>query len=107
MPTKFVVALTIVVLVALVVVPAFAEGTYHVAAVVVSYEASSFGDLEIEVVDAEGEVWAYYADEARIGDLVILTIFDFGDQGFEDDEIVDVVLVGHLDATELSRWLAH
>lgn len=106
MSTKFVVALITVVLVALVVVPAVAEETCCIAAVVVSYKASSFEDLEVEVIDAEGEMWTYYADEAHVGDLVILTVFDFGAPGFEDDEIVDVANVGRLDDVEMFQWLS-
>lgn len=83
------------------------DSVRSVAAVVVSYETSSFGDLEVEVVDAEGEVWVYYADEAHIGDLVILTVFDFADLSFEDDEIVDVVTVGRLSDREMVQWLIH
>lgn len=107
MATRIISALVLVVLVTAVFLPAVAEGTYRIAAVVVSYETSSFGDLEIEVVDAEGEVWAYYADEAHVGDLVVLTVFDFGDHGFEDDEIIDVATVAHLNAKEMAQWLAH
>ena len=65
MSTKVIVALITVVLVALVIVPAVAEETYCVVAVVVSYETSSLGDLEVEVVDTKGNVWAYFSDEAR------------------------------------------
>lgn len=107
MSTKFVVALIMVVLVALVIVPAVAEETYCIAAVVVSYETSSLGDLEVEVVDAEGNIWAYYADEAHIGDLVILTVFDFEELSYEDDEIVDVVTVSRLSIHEVIQWLVH
>lgn len=107
MSTKFVVALIAIVLVVLVIVPAVAEETYHIAAVIVSYETCSFGDLEVEVIDAEGNIWVYYADEAHIGDLVILTVFDFEGLNYEDDEIVDVVTVGRLDTHEMVQWLTH
>lgn len=81
------------------------DSVRSVAAVVVSYETSSFGDLEIEAVDAEGNVWAYFADEAHIGDLVILEIFDFEELSYEDDEIVDVITVGRLSTTEMINWM--
>lgn len=81
------------------------DSVRSVAAVVTSYKTSSFGDLEIEAVDAEGEVWIYFADEAHIGDLVILTVFDFEDLSFEDDEIVDVITVGRLSTTEMINWM--
>lgn len=82
------------------------EDVRSVAAVVTGYK-NSFGDLEIEVVDAEGNIWAYYADEAHIGDLIILTIIDFGDPSFEDDEIIDVVTVARLNDKEMIQWLNH
>lgn len=107
MSTRIISALILVVLVALVVVPAVAEETYCIAAVVVSYETSSLGDLEVEVVDAEGNIWAYYTDEAHIGDLVILTVFDFEDLSFEDDEIVDVVTISRLNIHDMMQWLIH
>lgn len=103
MSTKVIVALIAVVLVALVVVPAVAEETYCVVAVVVSYETSSLGDLEVEVVDTKGNVWAYFSDEAHIGDLVVLTVFDF--EGYEDDEIIDVITVDRLNAVQMVQWL--
>ena len=103
MSTKVIVALITVVLVALVIVPAVAEETYCVVAVVVSYETSSLGDLEVEVVDTKGNVWAYFSDEAHIGDLVVLTVFDF--EGYEDDEIVDVITVDRLDTLQMVQWL--
>lgn len=103
MSTKVIVALITVVLVALVIVPAVAEETYCVVAVVVSYKTSSLGDLEVEVVDTKGNVWAYFSDEAHIGDLVVLTVFDF--EGYEDDEIVDVITVDRLDTLQMVQWL--
>jgi len=87
---------------------AFADDSVRsVAAVVTSYKTSSFGDLEVEVVDAEGNIWAYYADEAHVGDLVVLAVFDFEDLSYEDDEIVDVVTVGRLSDHEIVQWLCH
>lgn len=87
---------------------AFADDSvYSIAAVVVSYETSSLGDLKIKVIDVEGEEWVYYADEAHVGDLVILSVFDFENLSFEDDEIVDVVTVSRLTDHEIIQWLIH
>ena len=105
--TRIISILVLIVLVTLVVVPSFAEETYCFAAVVVSYKVSSFGDLEVEVIDAKGEVWVYYADEAHIGDVVILTVFDFEELSYEDDEIVDVLIVGRLNEHAMAQWLTH
>jgi len=105
--TRIISIFVFIVLVALVIIPAFAEETYCFAAVVVSYKVSSFGDLEVEVIDAEGEVWVYYADEAHIGDVVILTVFDFEKLSYEDDEIIDVLTVGRLDEYAMTQWLTH
>ena len=74
---------------------------------VVSSVGLALADDSVRSVAAEGEVWAYFADEAHIGDLVILTVFDFADLSFEDDEIVDVVTVGRLSDREMVQWLIH
>lgn len=84
------------------------ESTYQVDAVVVSYETTPWGDLEVEVVDEEGTVWGYFVDadeNVRIGDVVTLTIFCFGDEAEEDDEIIDVIRVDHLDTIEMIKWI--
>ena len=86
------------------------ESTYQVDAVVVSWETTPWGDLEIEVVDEEGSVWGYFADldeDVHIGDVVTLTVFCFGEEAEEDDEIIDVIRVGHLDTLEMVQWLNH
>lgn len=86
------------------------EFTYQVDAVVVSWETTPLGDLEIEVVDEEGNLWGYFADadeDVRIGDVVTLTIFRFGEEAEEDDEIIDVIRVDHLDTLEIVQWLCH
>lgn len=98
-------ALVIFILVVSSVGLALADEVRSVEAVITAYSLSSFGDLEIEAVDAEGNVWAYYADEAHIGDLVILTIYDFEELSYEDDEIVDVITIGRLNAYGMINWL--
>ena len=86
---------------------ATAEGnTYEVDAVVVAWEKTHWGDLEIEVVDEEGNLWCYfvYADEdVHIGDVVTLTVFDYGDE--EENEIIDAVRVDHLNTVEMIQWI--
>ena len=84
------------------------ESTYQVDAVVVSYETTPWDDLEIEVVDEEGFVWGYFAtpdEDVHIGDVVTLTVFDFGDE--EDNEIIDAFVVDHLSTLEMVQWLRH
>ncbi len=105
MSTRIISALVLVILVAMVVVPAVADGTYYIPAVVISYEISSFGDFEVEAIDAEGEVWGYYADEAHIGDLVVLEVFDFEELENSDDEIVDVETITRLSVNEIVNWM--
>lgn len=85
---------------------AFAEDSvYSVDAVVVYFEISSFGDLEITVVDSEGDIWVYYSDEALVGDVVVLRIFNFEDLPKEDDEIVGVDVVDHLSIIDMINWI--
>lgn len=103
-----VVALVVFIAVVSSVAFAIAEGSsvYSVDAVVVSYETTSWGDLEIEVVDEESSIYGYYADadeDVRIGDVVTLTVFVHGDE--EDNEIIDAVRVDHLDTLEMVQWL--
>ena len=109
---KFITIITIAlfVFVAIVSSVAFAvaesKGTYQVDAVVVAWEKTQWGDLEIEVVDKEGNVWGYFADvdeDVHIGDVVTLTLFAYGDE--EDDEIIDVIRIDHLDTLEMIQWI--
>lgn len=88
---------------------ATAEGnTYEVDAVVVNFEAAPWGYFEVEVVDEEDNIWGYYADlneDVHIGDVVTLTVFDYGDE--EENEIIDAVRVDHLDTVEMLQWICH
>lgn len=88
---------------------ATAEGnTYEVDAVVVNFEATRWGNLKVEVVDEEDNIWGYYADldeDVHIGDVVTLTVFDYGDE--EENEIIDAVRVDHLDTVEMLQWICH
>ena len=84
------------------------NSVYTVNAVVVSYETTPWGDLEIEVVDEEGNLCGYYADadeDVHIGDVVTLVICDFGSE--ELNEIVNVIRIGHLDVHSMVQWLIH
>ena len=84
------------------------EGVYTVDSVVVSYEMTLWRDLEIEVVDEDGNLWGYFADldeDVHIGDIVTLTIFDFGDG--EPGEILDAVCVGRLSTLEMVQWISN
>ena len=81
---------------------------YSVDAVVVNYETTPWNDIEVEVVDKEGNIWGYFVfpdEDVHIGDIVTLTIFRFSDEAEEDDEIVDVEHVDHLSTIEMIRWL--
>ena len=111
---KFVSIIVVALLVFIVIVSsvafATAEGSsvYSVDAVVVSWKTTSWGDLEIEVIDEEGNLWGYYADaedHIRIGDVVTLAVFVYGDE--EDNEIIDAVVVDHLSTLEMVQWLCH
>ena len=103
--SKFVKVALVLVLVALVVsVTAIAEQTYKVDSVVISWNTISFNNFEIEVVDEDGNIMAYYANKIpHIGDVVTLTIFDFGDE--ELNEIIDVETVDRLSTLEIVEWL--
>jgi len=107
-----IVAVALLVFIAIVGSVAFAtaesKDTYKVDAVVIAWEKTHWGDLEIEVVDEDGNLWGYfaYADEdVHIGDVVTLTVFVYGDE--EDNEIVDVERVNHLSTIEMIQWLTH
>lgn len=85
---------------------ACAEGTYKVDAVIVNFEATSWDYIEVEVVDKDDNIWCYYADadeNVHIGDVVTLTVFDYGDE--EENEIVDAVRVDHLNTIEMLQWI--
>ena len=103
---RFVAFIFAIVFVLTVAVHASAENTYTVDSVVVSWNITEYEDFEIEVVDEEGNIYGYYDSEMpRIGDIVTLTIFDFGNE--ELNEIIDAVTVDHLDTLEMVQWLVH
>jgi len=103
---RFVAFIFAIVFVLTVAVHASAENTYDVDSVVVSWNITEYKDFEIEVVDEEGNLYGYYDSECpQIGDVVTLTIFDFGDE--ELNEIIDANVVDHLDTLEMVQWLVH
>ena len=79
------------------------NNAYEVDAVVVNFSAS-FDCVKVEVFDEEGNIWAYFVtdEEVHIGDVVTLTVFDYGD---EKNEIIDAVCVGHLDTVDMIQWI--
>ena len=94
---KFVAIIAIALLVFVVVVGSVAfavaesKNTYEVDAVVVNMQPFPWGDYEVQVVDEENNLWGYYADadeDVCVGDVVTLTIFNFGTE--EESEVVDV-----------------
>lgn len=60
------------------------DSVRSVEAVVVSCKTTPFGYLEVGVVDTEGELWFYYADEAHIGERVVIVVLN-------NIEIIDAV----------------
>ena len=94
---------------ALAITPAVAEslpdGCYDLTAVVVGWEYTD--DLTLRIIDClaeDGNVWSFYAirsDGWEIGDAVILIMLE----NDEEDEVVDVLWLDHLEEDELARFL--
>lgn len=89
--------------------PAAAEAAefYEVEAVVIGWER--IGDTELRTIDCfaeDGTIWSFYDDEGefQIGDLVVLTMWICGESD-EDDEVVDVVKIMHLNPVEVCRYM--
>jgi hypothetical protein len=82
------------------------EGVYNVEGVVTAWE--QIGDTSlcsVTVTDSNGNLWAFYDDEGfyRVGDLVILRMMDM--VGDEEDEVLDVLFIEHLDFIGTMNWL--
>ena len=78
---------------------------YELTAVVVGWEYTD--DLTLRIIDClaeDGNVWSFYAiksDGWEIGDAVILIMLESD----EEDEVVDVLWLDHLEEDELARFL--
>ena len=82
------------------------EDIYNVEGVVTAWE--QIGDTSlcsVTVTDSTGNLWAFYDDEGfyRVGDLVILRMMDM--VGDEEDEVLDVLFIEHLDFIGTMNWL--
>ena len=81
--------------------------TYTMPAVVTAWK--QIGDTNLYVVDCttkDGNVWSFFADgyTYRIGDVVVLTMWKCT-EAEEDDEILDVMRIDHLNAVEMTAFL--
>ena len=81
--------------------------TYALTAVVTSWE--KIGDTDLCIINCttkDGNVWSFFDDEEyyRIGDVVVLTMWDVTAPE-EEDEVIDVIRVDHLDTNALIWWL--
>ena len=91
--------------------PACAEAkTYEVDAVVTEMRIAFPGCWEVIATDERGEQWGWFADNAdgeywHIGDLVRLTMLDLSGEHEEEDEVMDVILLGELTPVGVADWL--
>lgn len=80
--------------------------TYEVDVVVINFNVTPWGDIEVEVFDEEGNLYGYFVtahEDVRVGDVVALTVFVYGDE--ENNEIVDAIRVDHLNTIEMIQWI--
>lgn len=71
------------------IVPAAAEDIHTVNATIISVEATEFGCFEVEALTENGDVFAYYEEEAVGFEPVVLTLFN-------DVEVIDVIYVNQI-----------
>lgn len=92
-------------------IPASAEGqTYEIDAVVIEMRIAFPGCWEVTAVDADGEMWTWFEDNGNgeywhIGDLARLTMLDLSGEREEEDEVMDVRLMGELTPAGVADWM--
>lgn len=82
--------------------------TYEVEAVVIEMKVAFADVWEMTAVTADGEKYGWFADNNdgeywHIGDLALLTMLK--GQTEEDDEVMDVILLGELTPVAVARWM--
>lgn len=81
---------------------ASAEETKAMCAVVTEKRIAFDNVYEICATTADGNIYAWYDDDAeahwRLGDYVLLIMMDY-------DEIIDVIMLGHLSPVGMAEWL--
>jgi hypothetical protein len=93
--------------------PAYAEvgdrgEFYPRLAVVTSYERIGESDLwVITCTDKDGNEWAFYGEEedAHIGNLFNLLMWNMSNEHEEEDEIVEVYYEGRMSENAMVEWL--
>lgn len=102
---------TIVLIFACGIATATAESeTYEVNAVVTEMRIAFPGVWEVIAVDERGKMWGWYEDNGNgeywhIGDLARLTMLDLSKEHDEDDEVMDVRLLGELTPAGVADWM--
>ena len=82
---------------------------YPLLAVVTGYERIGDTDLwVIDVTDKDGRVWSFYGeeDDAHIGIMFNLLMWNLGGEHEEEDEIVEVYYEGRMDQQAMMAWLS-
>ena len=82
--------------------------TYEVEAVVIEMKVAFADVWEVIAVTEDGEKYGWFADNNdgeywHIGDLALLTMLK--GQTEEDDEVMDVILLGELTPVAVARWM--
>ena len=82
--------------------------TYKVEGVVTEYHIAFPGVWEVVATTKDGDQFGWFADNDdgeywHIGDLVLITMRECGRE--EDDEVMDVLLLGELTPVGMARWL--
>lgn len=81
---------------------------YPRLAVVVGYEHIGDTDLWIiDCMDKDGQVWSFYGEEedAHIGNVFNLLMWNLGGEHEEEDEIVEVYYEGRMDQESMMKWM--
>lgn len=62
----------------------------------------------ITVLDTEGQLWTLlnnYQQTYDIGDMLVMTIYTGHDTGYQDDEVLSLVYLTHLDREGLIQYI--
>ena len=81
------------------------RGFYALKGPVIGWERiHETDDRLVTVMDEDGNVWGLYDEELKIGDVIVMRMFDVSDEANQDDEVTDFMLIESLDTNGIVEW---
>ena len=81
------------------------RGFYALEGLVIGWERiHETDDRLVAVMGEDGNVWGLYDEELKIGDVIVMRMFDLSDEANQDDEVTDFMLIESLDTNGIMEW---